>query len=123
VIPDLITIGKVLGIPGVVILCWYLLEVRKGEREKATQAAEAERQRANDKRNAVLERMRIDAENRRTAALEVGFRSIGVQLGEHGERLAGIESTLQINKRRNTPATGTSVIEVGPRFKSNGGDR
>lgn len=108
---DLVAAGKYLGIPGLCVLCFYLLESRKSDREKVKEAGELDRQRANDKRNAALERMKIDAENRRTAALEVGFRSIGDQLGEHGERLAGIEGTLQIQRRKQTPAAGVRVTE------------
>ena len=115
---DLIMIGKVLGIPGVVILCWYLLEVRKSEREKVKEQAEAERQRANDKRSAALERMKIDAENRRTAAMEAGFKSLGDQHSEQNERLASIEGVLQI-KRRQTPGGGIVVREFN-RAKTNG---
>lgn len=118
---DVIAIGKVLGIPGVVILCWYLLESRKSDREKAKEAGELERQRANDKRAAALERMKIDAENRRTAAMEAGFKSLGDLLGEHteaetkahgdqNERLASIEGVLQI-KRRQTPGGGIVARE------------
>ena len=58
-IESIITIGKVLGIPGVVILCWYLLEVRKGDREKA-----------NDARKAEIDKERIEAENKRTEAMQ-----------------------------------------------------
>jgi multidrug efflux pump subunit AcrA (membrane-fusion protein) len=130
---DLIMIGKVLGIPGVVVLCWYLLESRKSDREKAKEAAQAERDRANDKRNAALERMRIDAENKRTAAMEEGFMSLGRLMAAHtqteaedhseqNERLAGIESVLEIKRRRNTPATGTTIREIN-RARTNGGDR
>lgn len=128
---DLISIGKLLGIPGVVILCWYLLEVRKAEREKAKEAAEAERQRANDKRNAALERMRIDAENKRTEAMTRGFESLGQMManhtrdeseahGEQNERLAHIEGVLEI-KRRQTPGVGVPIRETY-RAKT-GGDR
>lgn len=129
---DLIAIGKVLGIPGVVIMCFYLLEVRKSDREKAKDAANAERERANDKRHAALERMRIDAENRRTDAMTQGFKSLGDMFGEHSqseadahgeqnERLASIEGILEI-KRRRTPGGGIAIREFN-RAKSNGGDR
>lgn len=116
----LITAGKVLGLPGVVILCWYLLARREADRQRTKDAQEAERQRANDKRSAALERMKIDAENRRTAALEIGFRSIGEQLNSHGERLAGIEGTLQIQRRKQTPATGVVQVREYNRAKSSG---
>jgi hypothetical protein len=130
---DLIAIGKVLGIPGVVILCFYLLEVRKSDREKAKDAANAERERANDKRNAALERMRIDAENRRTEAMTKGFESLGQMLGDHtksesdahseqNERLASIEGVLQI-KRRQTPGGGVTIVRETTRARTNGGDR
>jgi hypothetical protein len=115
---DLVTAGKVLGLPGVVILCWFLLARREADRQRTKDAQEAERTRANDKRNAALERMKIDAENRRTAALEVGFRSLGDQMNSHGERLAGIEGVLQI-KRRQTPGMGVPVREV-TRARTNG---
>lgn len=121
-------IGKVLGIPGVVVLCWYLLESRKSDREKAKEAAQVERDRANDKRNAALERMKIESENRRTAAMEEGFKSLGRLFAEHSqteaddhseqnERLASIEGVLEIKRRRNTPATGIREIS---RARTNG---
>jgi hypothetical protein len=130
---DLIMIGKVLGIPGVVVLCWYMLESRKSDREKAKEAAQAERDRANDKRNAALERMRIDAENRRTEAMTEGFKQLGQMLGEHtksesdahseqNERLASIEGILQI-KRRQTPGGGVTIVREQTRARTNGGDR
>lgn len=130
-IDSIIAIGKVLGIPGVVILCWYLLEVRKSDRSKAEEASKAEQQRANDKRAAALERMRIDAENRRTEAMTKGFESLGQLIAEHSradleshaeqtERIARIEGALEI-RRRVTPAGGVAVREIN-RART-GGDR
>jgi hypothetical protein len=126
----IVDIGRVLGIPGVVILCWYLLEVRKGERQKATDAAEAERQRGNDKRNAALERMRIEAENRRTEAMSKGFEKLGELITDHSradldshaeqnERISRIEGVLEIKRR--TPVGGVPIREIN-RART-GGDR
>lgn len=128
-VADLITAGKVLGLPGVVILCWYLLARREADRQRTKDAQEAERQRANDKRSAALERMRIDAENRRTEAMQKGFEGLAVKIdgarddiNSQNERLAGIEGVLEI-RRRQTPGRGTPIVrEQGPRFKT-GADR
>lgn len=116
---SIIAIGKVLGIPGVVILCWYLLEVRKGEREKAS-----------DKQNAENEKERIAVENKRTEAMQEGFRSLAQLINDHAardleshgeqtERIARIEGALEI--RRQTPVRGVPMREIN-RAKT-GGDR
>jgi hypothetical protein len=81
----------------------------------------------------VLERMRIDAENKRTEAMTEGFKSLGQMLNEHtksesdahgdqNERLASIEGVLQI-KRRQTPGGGVTIVREATRARTNGGDR
>lgn len=93
---DLTTIGKVLGLPGAMILVWYLLEKQRTDR------------------NAKLELAKVAAENQKTQAMETGFRSIAAKIDEHSladleshgeqnERIARIESALNITKRQTPP--------------------
>lgn len=99
---DFITVGKVLGLPGAMILVWYLLERARGER------------------GAKVEEQKIAAENKKTEAMEEGFRSLANMIADHSqadtsahasmtERLAAIESTLSIRK---TPSQGVPVREA-----------
>lgn len=103
----LITAGKVLGLPGVCVLVWYLLERQRGKREEKDNE------------------QRIDAENRRTTALETGFRSLAELVADHrnadqeahskqDERMAAIETTLHL--RIKTPARGvtTEIVRNRP---------
>jgi predicted polyphosphate/ATP-dependent NAD kinase len=109
---DIITVGKVLGLPGAMILVWYLLEKARGERA------------------AKVEEQKIAAENKKTEAMEEGFRSLASMIADHAqadteahgkmaEHLAAIESTLSIRK---TPPQGVQVREVN-RARTHGGDR
>lgn len=108
-----ITAGKVLGLPGAMILIWYLLEKSRGDRlakiEQQKIAAESK-----------TEEQRIAAENRKTDAMEEGFRSLANMFATHAqadtkahaamtERLAAVETTLGIRK---TPPGGTPVREI-----------
>lgn len=112
---DFVTLGKTLGIPGVMILVWYLLEKQRGDRQATAEqqkiAAEAETQ-----------KQRTAAENRRTDAMEEGFRALASMVADHaqadtdshakqGERLAAIEATLAMRK---TPPQGTPIPHMPP---------
>jgi ribosomal protein L9 len=121
---DLAEVGKVLGIPGVMIGVWFLLERQRGER-----AAKVEEQKI--AAEAKAEERRIDAENRRTEAMEEGFRALANMVANHaqadtkahgvmGERLAAIETRVGIT--RNTPAQGVPVREIN-RGRSQDGNR
>lgn len=119
---DIITVGKVLGLPGAMILVWYLLEKARGERQAKVEeqkiAAEAKAAEA-----------RTAAENRKTDAMEAGFQAIANMVADHAqadthahgqvtERLAAIESALNIRK---TPAQGVPVREVNRARTQDGG--
>jgi hypothetical protein len=97
---DVITFGKVLGLPGAMILVWYLLEKSRGERQSK------------------VDEQKIAAENKKTEAMEAGFRSLADLVTDHAqadqvahgqmiERLAVVESTLNIRK---TPPHGIREI-------------
>lgn len=107
---DLATIGKTLGIPGVMILVWYLLEKQRGERA------------------AKFDEQRIASENKKTEAMEEGFRSLASMVADHAqadteahgamtERLAAIETTL--GTRVKTPPGGVREVNR-PRTQDGG---
>lgn len=109
---DLATLGKTLGIPGVMILVWFLLEKGRGERAHK------------------LDEQRIAADNKKTGAMEEGFRSLANMVADHAqtdteshgamtERLAAIETQLGIRK---TPARGIPIQEI-QRTRARDGDR
>lgn len=111
---DLAEVGKVLGIPGVMIGVWFLLERQRGER-----AAKVEEQKI--AAEAKTEERRVDAENRRTEAMEEGFRALANMVANHAqadtrahgqmtERMAAIET--HIGLIRKTPAQGTPIREI-----------
>lgn len=107
---DMITVGKVLGLPGAMILVWYLLEKARGER------------------GAKVEELKVAAENKKTDAMEEGFRSLANMIADHSqadtashagmtERLAAIETSLGIRK---TPPQGVQVREFNRQRTSDG---
>jgi hypothetical protein len=111
---DIVEVGKVLGIPGVMIGVWFLLERQRGER-----ASQIEEQKI--KSEAVTEGRRVDAENRRTEAMEEGFRALANMVANHAqadtkahghmtERLAAVETHLGLIRK--TPAQGVPVREI-----------
>lgn len=111
---DLVQLGKTLGIPGVMILVWYLLEKQRGDRAAV---ADAQRVAAEAKAN----EQRTAAENKKTEAMEEGFRSLASMIADHaqsdteshanmGERLAAIETTL--GTRVKTPPGGVPMREI-----------
>jgi hypothetical protein len=110
---DAVTFGKVLGLPGAMILVWYMLEKARGER------------------NAKIEEQKIAADNKRTDAMSKGFESLAELVRDHAtadqeahskqvDRLAAIESTLGIRK---TPPQGVATVREINRARTGGGDR
>lgn len=102
-----------LGVCGAMLLVWFRLEARRME----LAAKDDER--------------RNDTENRKTEAMEEGFRSLASMVGDHAqsdtqahaamtERLAAIESNLGIRK---TPPQGVPAIREINRARTQGGDR
>lgn len=92
-----------LGICGAMLLVWWRIETQRGERQSKSDDA------------------RIATENRRTEAMEEGFRSLASMIAEHAqtdtdshskqtERLAAIETTLSL--RIKTPARGVATETV-----------
>lgn len=101
-VADFVTLGKTLGLPGVFVLVWYLLEKARGERQ------------------AKVEEQKVAADNKKTEAMEEGFRALANMIADHAQadhaahasqvdRLGAIEATLGIRK---TPAQGIQVREV-----------
>jgi hypothetical protein len=92
-----------LGICGAMLLVWFRIETQRGERQSKSDDA------------------RIATENRRTEAMEEGFRSMASMIADHAqadtdshskqtERLAAIETTLSL--RIKTPAKGVPMREI-----------
>ena len=108
-VADFVTLGKTLGLPGVFVLVWYLLEKARGERQ------------------AKVDEAKVAADNRKTEAMEEGFRSLASMIGDHAQadqeahakqvdRLAAIETHLSIRK---TPARGVTTEIVRSRSGDN----
>jgi hypothetical protein len=114
-----------LGICGAMLLVWFRLESRRQEL-----AAKADERRI--AAEAKAEEQRTYAENRRTEAMEEGFRQLANMVATHAqndtrahgvmaERLAAVESTLGIRKQ--TPPQGVQVAREVNRARTQGGDR
>jgi hypothetical protein len=99
--------AKTLGLPGLVVLVWYLLEVR---RAKAFE---------------IIEARRSDVEEAKVTAMGEGFRSLSTQIQAHetadlrshaemATALGRIEKGLDIAEaradRHDTPAQGVRIV-------------
>ncbi len=60
------------GLPGVLVLVWYLLQVAKGKRDEKEADIKAK-----------LEEKRLAVEEAKVAAMTVGFQSLGSKLDHH----------------------------------------
>lgn len=99
--------AKTLGLPGLVVLVWYLLEVR---RSKAFE---------------IMEARRSDVEEKKAVAMGEGFRSLSGQISTHqavdleshaamtialGRIEKGLDIAQERVERHETPAQGVRIV-------------